>query len=133
MEFVQLLAFGCFDCWELHIVRGGKKSRHAVASFKCEKAEELISTLPKSFTKAEFGHLDETCHSFVEMCRKRTTEDKEIQIAAKKKLVEKYEAKMRTKKGMFKLILARNSMKELENELAVCLESFRCGSEKHFL
>lgn len=121
MEPVQLLAYGCFDCWELHISCGEKTSRHSVASFRCREPEQVVLPLIEKFKKAKLQELDEVSSLFLRECWASIEKRHERETAGARKLLQKYE---RAKKRHPEIIRLREAISNSEREKTLSFESF---------
>ncbi|BAU79984.1 hypothetical protein A9K97_gp367 [Tokyovirus A1] len=133
MELVQLVAYGCFDCWELYVLRESKMSRHCVVSFRCENADEMGFSSSENFKTAKIGHLDECSLLFLKECQAviRETEEKRVSVLREK--LQKCESKRKTKKRYLKMLVLRNAIQSHQREAQASLDSFRCTTEKQIL
>lgn len=130
MQRIQLVAYGCFDCWELHVLHNEKKSRHCIVSFLCE---EFDRELKGKYERAKIGHLDETSLLFFKECQSLLKEKYDKEISELEKSLEHYEQKRRTKKAYMKMLVLRNALQAHRNALDASLKSFQYTPERNIL
>ncbi|AMQ10955.1 hypothetical protein [Brazilian marseillevirus] len=124
MQLVQLTAYGCFDCYELHVVHGEERSCHAIVSFSCKDAENMVQILSSKFQRS--GELDQTAFLFMEECRALVRENTERENANDLEALKKYEGKKMTNKRNGKIRALIEAIQVRKDEESLSLGSFWC-------